>query len=164
MNQALAERIQRAKVLLETARHATMATVNVDGTPHNTPFFFIHGEKLEYIYWGSHPDALHSQNIVRTGNVFIVVYDMMEKGGLYIKGTKAHKLSGSELEKALEIHNVLRAKEGSKPIDLSYYTGDSPQRMYATKPTNFWVNIGKKSKEGMMLQDLRVEVNLADLI
>ena len=164
MGDELTERKKRAKELLQTARHAAMATVNADGTSHNTPFFFIHDKKLDNIYWGSHPDALHSKNIIRTGNVFVVVYDMIEKGGVYMKASDAHELSGVELKKALQVHNELRAKERKEPIPLSYYTGDSPQRMYAAKPTNFWVCIGKRDSKGMMIQDLRIEVKLADII
>jgi general stress protein 26 len=49
MDESIPARITRAKELLASAKHAAMATVNVDGSPHNTPFFFIYDDQLEYI-------------------------------------------------------------------------------------------------------------------
>src|SRR5258708_32021062 len=104
MDKDLEKSINRAKELLSTARHACMATVNEDGSPHNTPFRFLYDPKLEYIYWGSHPDSMHSLNINRTGKIFVVLYDIKEKGGLYMKCENAHAVNGDELKKALEVH------------------------------------------------------------
>lgn len=59
------ERIVRVRELLKTAKHASMATTNEDGTPHATPFYLILDHKLTRIYFGSHPQAQHSQNIIR---------------------------------------------------------------------------------------------------
>lgn len=67
MNSSSQVQIDRAKELLRTVRHAAMATVNADGTPHNTPFFLILDPELKRVYFGSHPHSVHSQNVVRTG-------------------------------------------------------------------------------------------------
>ena len=75
MSNSVAQALQRAKSVLAGHRHAAMATVNDDGTPHNTPFFFLYDKDLSHIYWGSHPEAQHSRNIARTGEVFVVSYD-----------------------------------------------------------------------------------------
>ena len=72
-NQHIRERIDRAKELLATGRHGAMATVNADGSPHNTPFYLILDDTLEHIYFGSHPQSVHTQNVIRTGDMFIVV-------------------------------------------------------------------------------------------
>jgi general stress protein 26 len=64
-NDEKATHIARAKALLGTVWFATMATVNEDGSPHNTPFLFLRAKDLSRIYWGSHPNSLHSKNIVR---------------------------------------------------------------------------------------------------
>jgi Pyridoxamine 5'-phosphate oxidase len=156
--------IERARELLKTARHAAMATVNEDGTPHNTPFMFLYEPDLSRIYWGSHPHSIHSKNIVRTGEVFFVWFDATERGGLYIKAKNAHSLSGPELEAALMIHNRVRATRGQDLLKLSYYTGDRPQRMWSATPTNFWVNGAIRDEEGHMAEDIREEVTVNDLI
>ncbi len=164
MDKDLEGKIQRAKELLATARHAAMATVNADGSPHNTPFRFILDPKLEYIYWGSHPESIHSVNIERTGKVFIVLYDAVERGGLYIKGEEAQALDGEELEKAIALHNKKRAKEGSDALTLEYYSGKSPQRMWAARLTNFWVNKSEKDAEGHVARDGRQEISASDIV
>ncbi|MES3005808.1 MAG: pyridoxamine 5'-phosphate oxidase family protein, partial [Patescibacteria group bacterium] len=71
-------KINRAKELIYTSRHISLATTNVDGSPHNSPVKFLYDEKLENIYWGSNIEALHSQNILRTGQIFAVLFDRIE--------------------------------------------------------------------------------------
>jgi len=157
-------RTQRAKELLRTAKYAAMATVNEDGSPHNTPFMFLYESDLSRIYWGSHPDSVHSKNIARTGEVFIVLYDAFESGGLFIKGHHAHALTGGELDAALMVHNRVRASRGQDLLKLGYYTGKSPQRMWSAAPIAFWINGTKRDSEGNVAQDYREEVSQNDLV
>lgn len=164
MDQDLERKIRRAKELLATARHAAIATVNEDGSPHNSPLRIIFDPKLENIYWGSHPESVHSVNITRTGKIFVVLYDLIQRGGLYIKAEDAHVLSGEELEKALFLHNRKRTEEGSEPLTLDYYRGDSPQRMWSARITNFWVNTSEKDANGHVARDGRQEITVKDLV
>ena len=76
----LTARIARAKELLATVRHGVIATVNQDGSPHNSPVFMAF-DADHNAYWASNPDAVHSQNIARTGQVFIVIFDSVGAGG-----------------------------------------------------------------------------------
>lgn len=155
--------ITRAKELLKNARNAAMATVNEDGSPHNTPYRFLADDNLEYLYWGSHSDSLHSKNVVRTGEVFVVLYEANQGGGLYIKANQAHELSGSEIEVALSVHNNYREKEGKKPITLEYYVS-GPQKMYGAKITNLYVNSSEKNEQGLVARDYRHEIAREDLL
>ena len=77
----LQKAIGRAKELLKNAKHACMATVNEDGSPLATPFYLMLDESLSHVYFGSHMDSLHSQNVLRTGQLFIVVYDIVKEAG-----------------------------------------------------------------------------------
>ena len=163
MDEDLKNKIKRAKELITTSRHISIATVNEDGSPHNSPVRFLYDPKLEYIYWGSHPDSMHSKNIIRTGKIFCALYDRVERGGVYIKAENAHELSDKELEEALKIHNTFRLKEGSDKLELSYYTGDSPQRMWGAKITNFWVNYADRGEDGHLIKDGRIEITAKDL-
>ena len=43
---AESDAIIKARELLQTTRHAAMATINVDGTPHNTPFFLSYNPQF----------------------------------------------------------------------------------------------------------------------
>lgn len=165
MNEDLEKKIQRARELLATTRHASMATVNEDGSPHNSPFRFLYDPKLRYVYWGSHPSSLHSMNIARTGQIFVVMYDRTEKGsGLYIRAENGHALSGAELDEALAVLNNARIKEGSQPLELGYYTGESPQRMWRAEIKNLWVNYTDKDQNGNIRKDARQEIRSEDLL
>lgn len=164
MDEDLKRKIQRAKELLATSRHAAMATVNEDGSPLNTPLRFILDPKLEYFYWGSHPESTHSVNLLRTGKAFIVLYDAIQRGGLYIQAEGAHALSGDELVNALALHNKKRAEEGADALTLEYYSGDSPQRMWSAHMTNFWVNKSEKDTKGHVARDGRQEITTKDLL
>lgn len=47
----ISDKITRAVWLLDNVHHAAMATVNSDGTPHNTPYFFIRNKSLTELFW-----------------------------------------------------------------------------------------------------------------
>jgi len=68
----LENKIKRAKELITTSRHVSIATVNEDGSPHNSPVRFLYDQNFEYIYWGSHPESTHSKNITRTGKYLLL--------------------------------------------------------------------------------------------
>jgi hypothetical protein len=152
-------KMNRAKELIHTSRHISLATTNADGSPHNSPVKFLYDEKLENIYWDSNVETLHSQNILRTGQIFAVLFDRMENGGVYIKCEGGHILDGKELEVGLEIANSSRAKEGKDKIDLDYYSAEgSVQKMWSVKITNLWINMPVRDENGFILRDERVEL------
>jgi dipeptidyl aminopeptidase/acylaminoacyl peptidase len=154
----------RAREILVNVRHAAMATVNEDGSPHNSPLLFLRDETLEHVYWGSHPDAIHSKNIERTGRAFFVIYDLNKGGGIYIKTKDAHEVPQAELLDALEIHNKFRVKEGKEPIPEEYYRTSTGQRMYSAKVVKIWVNDALRDDKGWLLKDIRREINASELI
>lgn len=150
--------MSRAKELIHTSRHISLATTNADGSPHNSPVRFFFDEKLEHIYWGSNAEALHSQNILRTGQLFAVLFDRIEFGGVYLKCEDGHILEGKELEIGLQITNASRIKEGGKEIGLDYYSAGSVQKMWSAKITNLWINMPVRDEKGFILRDERVEL------
>lgn len=164
MNQRnITERVLRAKELLKTVQNAAMATVNEDGSPHNTPYFFMYDNSLTHVFWGSHPDSQHSQNVARTGQLFIVLYEADKGGGLYIQADEGHTTEGAELEAALTVHNNFRAKNGKDPLPLSYYhTG--PQCMYMATVRKLWVNASERNADGRVIRDVRHEITQEDLL
>lgn len=159
------KRISRAKELLATGRHAAMATVNADGSPHNTPFYLILDDKLEHIYFGSHPESIHTQNVLRTGQMFIVIYDLNQIGGLYMKAENGHELKDKELEEGLTAHNTTRARDGKPPLGREYYEGNNPQRMYGADLVTFWINAEERGgPENHIVREYRHEIRRGDLI
>jgi hypothetical protein len=157
-------KIARAKELLTTVNHAAMATVNADGSPHNTPYFFMRDDALEHLYWGSHPDATHSQNVLRTGQIFVVLYDAMERGGLFIRADDAHIAEGDELVQALHYHNERRVKRGKDPLLLDYYQTGSPQRMWVATTRQFWTNGTERDERDHIVRDVRFEITREQLL
>jgi hypothetical protein len=157
------QHIMRAKELLQTAKHAAMATVNADGSPHNTPFLFLHDDALTHVYWGSHPRSQHSQNILRTGQLFVVLYDAVERGGLYIRAKAGHVVEGDELDMALAVHNNFRARFGQLPLERDFYIKDAPQRMWDAETVAFWVNGEVRGANGKIAEDIRYDITPQDL-
>jgi hypothetical protein len=158
------ERVERAKWLLSHIKHAAMATVNEDGSPHNTPYLFMCSSDLREVYWGSHPQSLHSKNIGRTGQAFIVLYESNAGGGIYIKCERGRVAEGDELDLALAAHNKRRADFGKELIDISYYQAPSEQRIYIADTITFWVNYGERYDNGQLREDKRFKVDVEALL
>ena len=164
MDQAQIRGIARAKELLKLVRHAAMATVNEDGSPHNTPFMFLRAPDLSRVYWGSHPESVHSRNVLRTGQAFIVLYDAVERGGLFMRTDDIMLLEGAGLEAALMVHNQARLARGLDALTAGYYLGESPQRMWSATPRQWWVNGSRRDAQGHIERDVRYEVQVRDLL
>ena len=164
MDDLITARIERAKWLLVHAKHAAIATVNDDLTPHNSPYFFMASPDLKELYWGSHPASQHSRNILRTGQLFVVLYEAGKGGGLYIRAGKGRIAEGDELVRALERHNQLNTRHQKISLPLEYYEGHSPQRMWIADTEQFWINAAKRDSLGLIIQDLRLEVKRIDLL
>lgn len=158
------DQIDRAKALLKKVRHAAMATVNADGTPHNTPFHYIIDSAKEHLYWASGPETVHQQNLARTGQAFIVIYEPGTGGGLYLQGVNAHELTGAELEQGLEVWNAKRAEEGRGPLTTDFFGNASPQHMCRVDLVKFWVNHSERDGKGNIIRDVRTEISREDLI
>lgn len=163
MVEAEQKALDRARELLQTVRHAAMATVNADGSPHNSPYYFLYEPSLKYLYWGTHPESQHTQNLLRTGQLFVVLYDAFERGGLYIQVENPEELSGESLQEALDINNKARARDGRPALGIKYYQ-ESPQRMYRAVPTKFWTNTSERGSNGMIVKDYRFEITPEQLL
>lgn len=158
------QKIRRARELVRTVRHAAMATVNADGSPHNTPFFWAHSDDLTHLYWASNPDTQHSQNIARTGQIFVVLYDAFESGGLYIRADSAHATKGKELEAAHAAFQACAARADKEVATVEHYQATGPERLYAATVAQLWVNAFEKDAEGHITRDRRYEITKTDLL
>ena len=146
------------KDLLINSRYAVYATVNEDGSPHNSPLFFIADQNLERVYIGSHPDSLHARNIVRTGKAFAVLLGRTAEGGrgLYLKINKFHEVRDEkELKTALAVHNAARARFNKKPLPIEFYMGSNEQKMYAGDIVEVSSNGTERDANGRIIRDTR---------
>jgi hypothetical protein len=154
-------RLQQIREVLAHVRHIAIATVNMDGTPHNSPVFSAYNNQLEFV-WASHPESVHSQNIARTGHAFIVVFDSVDKGGgLYIEAD-AKEVLPAQLQSALATFNMRREQLLKEVIPASVFTGT--QQLYCAKPQKIWINMAERGTDGRIVQDHRYEVKVSDII
>lgn len=159
--------IELAKKLLKTVRHAAYATINEDGTPHNSPLMLIYNEGLTKLYIGSYSESLHCKNLARTGKMFVILFDSFTKGqgGIYITGTNAHECAGNELVEALRVHNAVRVRHESEPIGISYYQANKPsQCMYSIDIARIEIYSVIRTDAGHIASEARVEVTAEDLL
>ncbi len=154
------------KELLKSIRHMALSTVNEDGTPHNTPLFLIYNEDLTQLYWGSHPSSLHSKNIHRTGQGYVVVFDskVWGQGGLYLTIKNAHMVTEDELPEALRVHNNARKRWGKDPLETSYYQEPNPQKMYVGDIDKIEVYNVVRDKDGLVCEETRKQIGPKDLL
>src|SRR5574343_1902294 len=160
----LESKINRAKELIQTSKHISLATTNEDGSPHNSPVRFFYDDKLENIYWSSNIETLHSQNILRTGQIFAVIYDRIETGGVYIKCENGHVLEGSELEIGLDVVDSARVKGGQQEVNSNYYSPENLNKLWSVKISNLWINMPVRDENGHILKDERFELDRGILL
>lgn len=155
------QRLARAQELLKVVRHMNLGTVNADGSPHGSPVFMAYDERLNF-YWASSMQSQHSQNIARSGQVFITIFDSVGKGGgLYIQAT-ASELSGDKFTQGLQAYNKIRQNFGREPLPASHYT-QNEERLYQAVPENFWVNIATYDKNNQVISDRRQQLRAKDI-
>jgi Pyridoxamine 5'-phosphate oxidase len=156
------ERLQHIRGVLKSVRHIALATVNVDGTPHNSPVFSAHDNALQFV-WSSHPESLHSKNIMRTGRAFIVVFDSVDKGGgLYID-VDAQEVAPQRLPVALAVFNA-RLKDLGREAVGADVLANSGQCLYQATPRKLWINMAERDQHGHIIKDQRYEIFAADII
>jgi general stress protein 26 len=155
------------KDLLNNSRYAVYATVNEDGSPHNSPLFFIPSDDLKKLYIGTHPDSLHARNFERNGRAFAVIFGQTNEGGkgLYFKLEGMHLTKNKEeLEEALNANNQVRAKFGKEPLAIDYYQAPSQQRMYVGDIVEITSNSVERDSQGKLVRDTRSTVDISELL
>jgi hypothetical protein len=159
----LNDRIERVRQLLREIHHISLATVNSDGTPHNTPVFAAFDDVLQG-FWSSHPESHHSINVADSGRVFITLYDSRQgSGGLYIEAS-AHQITDEhEFNHALDRFNRARRDFQKSAVSSSNFQAPSPQRLYQAVPLKIWINTSERDEAGLVTRDRRHEITLAAL-
>ena len=159
---AIAQRLVRARQLLAEIHHVAIATVNEDGSPHNSPVFMAFDNQLRG-FWASNQDSQHSRNIVRDGQVFLVIFDGRQgHGGLYI-AARARPLEGNDIQHGYDCLKQLKGKSYGDIGDANLFAGANPQRIYQAEPLHFWINASERNEQGMIIRDKRIEISLEQL-
>ncbi len=149
---------QRAKEIIEKILYITIATVDENGQPWNTPVYSAFDENYNF-YWASDKNGQHSKNIRTNNKIFLVIYDSTvpeSKGeGVYILA-KANELEDlGDIKRGL---SYLDERVKKKPHDSKHFTGNYPRRVYKAIPEKFWRNADGKVSGNYI--DIRQEVKL----
>lgn len=154
----VADETKRAKEIIARIQYITIATVTEDGKPWNSPVYCAFDEHYAF-YWASWERNVHSQNIIRSGNVFLVIYDSTVPAGtgkgVYMDAS-ARVLS--DREEILHATNYLYAREGKIPRKPEEFMPPYPRRIFAAVPKRVWVNADAKSQGNFV--DARTEITL----
>jgi general stress protein 26 len=143
-------REEKAKNILNTIRYITIATVDGNGQPWNSPVSA--SLSCGNFYWASSKKNQHSKNIVDNGKAFIVVYDSTAPEGtgegVYIKA------EACEISDRNDIRQIA-------PNDIEEYSGRSHRRLYRATPLEAWLN-DEGELDGKYM-DIRVKIDLGAL-
>jgi len=147
-----------AQAILDRISYITLATVSIDGQPWNSPVYCAYDEHYN-VYWGSHIDSQHSQNIRANGKAFIVVYDSTVAPGLgsgvYIQATCIEVTDPKEVA---AVHKLIQDRRPSPYWKLSEVQADRPVHLFKAVPQKIWMN-GDGEQDGQYI-DIRKEAML----
>lgn len=134
---------QEAEAILNSIQYVTVATVDADGTPWNTPVAAYHFDSDYVLYWASWQGNQHSKNIRANGRAFVVVYDStpfdnQPHAGVYMQGVASELTQEDDVMKAA----LVFGDDAYNPSDGMQYLGDHPRRIYKFVPAKVWINSG----------------------
>ncbi len=148
-----------AKTILANVIHITIASVDENGQPWNTPVYSAFDDAYN-LYWTSAKTNQHSQNIRTNSKVFIVVYDstdnLGDKTGFYIQARAEELIAPNKIEAA---RALLQGRIGKAGDSYEKFVGQEIRRVYKAVPLHTWIN-DAEFKDGDFLRDYRVEVKL----
>lgn len=150
---------EKAKQILQKILYITLATVDKESQPWNSPLYSAFDEKYNF-YWASDKNGQHSKNIRENPNVFLAIYDSTTAegtgAGVYIKG-KAYEITDEQ--EILHGLKTLDSRVGkTKERHAEQFLGDYPRRIYKAVPETFWMNSDGDVNGNYI--DIRVEVDL----
>ncbi|NEQ39329.1 MAG: pyridoxamine 5'-phosphate oxidase family protein [Okeania sp. SIO3I5] len=157
ISSSIDELTEKAKQVLNKITYLTLATVDQEGNPWNSPVYSRFDEDYTF-YWSSWIENQHSQNIINNGQVFAVVYDSTvlsgEGFGVYFQGIAEVIEAENEIfNKAID---TIYTKNGKPKRDKKYFLDLGLRRLFRFIPTTIWVNV-KEPYEDYFL-DKRVEI------
>ena len=144
-----------ARTIIAANSYLTLGTSDMNGHPWTSPVYFAAGSLRQY-YWQSATDARHSRNLVERPEVSIVIFDstVAPYHGRAVYGVgAANELSGSDLDRALEIY-PRRGDRGATPVMLEEVSGAAPYRLYRAIASDLWVLCPREPRQPCLLHGL----------
>ena len=151
-----------ALALLDQVWHGALATVNEDGSPHNSPLYLEVDWQGRRVYWSSNPTGWHSRNVARARQAFAVFYDAERySSGLYLRLEEAAVMTGAAFRRGLAFVNARRRQRGKAPLPRERYDEAASQRLYGATIAAAWFNRAERDADGRIERDVREEITLA---
>lgn len=120
-----------ARELIDGNRYMTLGTADAEGNPWVTPVFYATADYTSF-YWVSEADTVHSRNLAGRARVSIVIFDSTVPAytgrAVYMTAT-AHELSGSDLDRGVEIYPG-PAIRGASAVTREEVQPPEPYRLY----------------------------------
>lgn len=155
----------RERQLLQSVRHIALATVNEDGTPHNTPLFFAINDTFDRLYFVSREASLHSQNFLKSGNAFAVMYDSNDfNGGLYITIKNGRLAAGTELQAGLSIFNQKCKAVDNDALPRNYHLIKNGYRLFIGDITKIEKYQSIDDENGKLKEEARMIVSVEEIV
>ena len=143
------------KNILSAVRYATISTVDEQGKAWAAPVRYVFDEK-NTLYWWSPINSQHSQNIERSGEVYITIFNSTapegEGLGLYIRAN-AKQVPNDKLDKIIELYNSTTTQF---KLNRANTTSNAPTRLYQAELITIQINDGTET-DGFY-QDIRRNV------
>ncbi|MEQ4203922.1 pyridoxamine 5'-phosphate oxidase family protein [Actinopolymorpha sp. B17G11] len=144
-----------AQAIIDTNLYLTLGTVDAAGRPWTSPVYFASAGGREF-YWLSATDAQHSRNLAERPQVSIVIFDSTvapyHGRAVYAAG-EARELSGSDLDRALEIYPRPDG-EGVTRFNRDEVAAPAPYRLYQATAADLWVLCPRQPRQPCPLHGL----------
>jgi Pyridoxamine 5'-phosphate oxidase len=144
-----------ARAIIDANLYMTLGTVDPDGHPWTSPVYFAPGGDRAF-YWTSSTDALHSIHLAERPRVSVVIFDSTvapyHGRAVYAVG-EARELSGSELDRALELYPRPGGTDAT-PVAREDVTGSATYRLYQVTASDMWVLCPREPRQPCALHGL----------
>lgn len=129
-----------AHAIIDANIYLTLGTADSDGLPWISPVYFAAGRDRQF-YWASATDARHSRNLAERPHVSFAIFDSTVAAyhgrAVYAAG-EARELSGSDLDRALEVYPG-PAGRGGTAVTREEVTAPAQYRLYGATARDMWV-------------------------
>ena len=126
--------------IIDESLYMVLGTADEAGRPWVSPVYFAVSGYSEF-FWVSLPDARHSRNLAVRPEVSIVVFDsgvpIGTGQGVYM-AARAEELSGSELERGIEVFSQRGQEHGGRAWSAADVQVPAPHRLFRASVTQHW--------------------------
>jgi nitroimidazol reductase NimA-like FMN-containing flavoprotein (pyridoxamine 5'-phosphate oxidase superfamily) len=122
-----------ARDILDAGTYVVLGTADADGVPWASPVWYAM-EGYRELYWVSHPDARHSENIAVRPQVAMVVFDSTVTPGtgqaVYMTATAEQVSDPIAVEHGLGVFSRESVRQGEEEGGRDRVTGEARLRLY----------------------------------